>query len=453
MEGIMGNEQAIKVNVYSISVNRYNCIEYPGFTTITADNEETSIETPFVIGAGIIVECGADVRHFFPGQKVAFCGFSKGYPDKRLTTTVNNIALLPKNINFAEATAAGILVPIIAALNRTQVKVGENVLAIGKSYHLAIARQLLGACGCCPFVWDIDGETKTDDLFAKIMKATDNHGVDGIICLARADSFIAAANLHNLCRHPDRITFVTDTGKGFWDEKYMNSQTVYPYAYIRETTTANLEFALRLVAERKVEIEPLVKTVEYQENCFWTASKKIGALFEEPSFVMFSGRENCANDRQADELLFPAEPGLDILTLANLYAARCNPGLLKVTCQCEMIDERTFQLLLLSLVQISGSKVAWRERSGDGKELLSVSVTCAEGSVAVINMVAGFKRSKERFELHWDGMSLSYIRGEDILLYSGGACKNITREAFVEKNYLQAGPNIGNKKKKSKLKQ
>jgi predicted dehydrogenase len=121
------------------------------------------------------------------------------------------------------------------------------------------------------------------DLIKKVQRFSQGHGVDAVLITASTDSAEPLSQAFQMCRkkgkvvlsgvvgmhinradmYPKESDFLISTsyGPGRYDEQYEKRGVDYPYAYVRWTERRNMEEYLRLIADERIRIEPLIEKI------------------------------------------------------------------------------------------------------------------------------------------------------------------------------------------------
>jgi predicted dehydrogenase len=183
----------------------------------------------------------------------------------------------------------------LQGVRRAQPTLGETFVVIGLGILGQLTVQLLRANGCRTIGIDIDDNRlqlalelgmeigleagETCDL-EQVARLTDGLGADGVIITAASPSDAIISQAFTVCRKKGRVVLVGDVGlnlnrsdfyakeidflistsygPGRYDHRYEELGFDYPAAYVRWTENRNMGEYLRLLAERRVNLEPLV---------------------------------------------------------------------------------------------------------------------------------------------------------------------------------------------------
>jgi predicted dehydrogenase/threonine dehydrogenase-like Zn-dependent dehydrogenase len=237
--------------------------------------------------AGVVLECGASVHEFKPGDRVAARS-----PHAACSVVGRNLcARIPEGVSFEAAAYTSVAAIGMEGVRLARVTLGESVLIIGLGLIGQISVALFRAQGCRVFGTDIDpakvlrarelgADAAEVGSPADMVKAfSRGFGVDAVVITAATTSnepieFAAAA-----CRPKGRIVLVgvvglniprppffekeleftvsSGLGPGRNDAAYEEKGIDYPIAYARWTAQRNMEACLDLMAAGKLPVEML----------------------------------------------------------------------------------------------------------------------------------------------------------------------------------------------------
>ncbi len=251
--------------------------------------------------AGIVIATGEGVTRFQPGDRVACIG--GGYAVHTDTAVVpHNLAVhLPEPVSYAEGSYGMLMGTALQALRRADLNFGESYAVVGlgvvgqltAQLHMLAGNRVIG-WDTVPFrteiarKWGIDAAVTVgaEDPVARTREFTDGYGLDGgaiafggeaskavqslVQCMKRTPDHhvtgtIVVVGLAQFTYSDHEAAGVTNidirsamrTGSGYHDEAW-EFGAVYPPVVMRWTTTTNLELCMRLVAERKLDVDTLI---------------------------------------------------------------------------------------------------------------------------------------------------------------------------------------------------
>ena len=270
------------------------------------------------------MEVGADVKEFKVGDRVACAGGGYASHAEVIFVSKNLCARVPDAVplDWASFTTLGAIA--LQGIRQADIKVGENCAVIGLGLLGQLTVQLLKASGCRVIGIDIDREKvelarkcgaddavlRGEDVQNCIDAFTDGNGVDVVIITAATssnDPFILAPQIArdrakvvlvgaakiDFPREPYyrkelSLVLARSYGPGRYDTRYEESGIDYPIGYVRWTERRNMEAVLNLMAEKKLDMTPLIShrfKIEDAQKAYdmvlgKTEQRFLGILFE-----------------------------------------------------------------------------------------------------------------------------------------------------------------------------
>lgn len=205
----------------------------------------------------------------------------------------NLIVPIPETLGFAPASTVALGAIALQGIRRAQPTLGETFAVIGLGFLGQVTAQMLMTNGCKVIGMDLD---QNRVALAKsfgvettpVSQVLQTSQVDGVIITAASSSSEVISTAFKLCRKKGRVVLVGDVGlnlkradfyqkeldflistsygPGRYDDRYEEKGLDYPIGYVRWTENRNMEEYLRLLAEKKVNIEPLIDSVFPIEN-------------------------------------------------------------------------------------------------------------------------------------------------------------------------------------------
>jgi predicted dehydrogenase/threonine dehydrogenase-like Zn-dependent dehydrogenase len=260
----------------------------------TIEAVRNKLDQPLPIGycnVGEVVEVGAGVSGFAVGERVA----SNGKHAEIVAVPVNLCAKVPDTVDD-EAGAFTVLGAIaLQGIRLVQPTLGETVVVTGLGLIGLVTVQLLKAQGCRVLGLDFDadklvlarrfGAEVVDlksgaDPVAAAMDYSRGRGVDAVIITASTKSNDPVHQAAQMSRKRGRIVLVgvvglelsradffekeltfqvsCSYGPGRYDPNYEDKGQDYPLGFVRWTEQRNFEAVLEMMAERRLDVAPLV---------------------------------------------------------------------------------------------------------------------------------------------------------------------------------------------------
>ena len=241
--------------------------------------------------AGTVIGVAGDIDDFAVGDRVA-CGGGSANHAEVLFVPKNLCVKIPTGLSMQEAAFTTVGAIALQGVRLTAPTLGETIAVIGLGLVGQLTVQILKAAGCSVIGIDIDSRSvalaKTlgaDAAFARssrglmsdIQSQTHGLGVDGIIITAATKSSDPVQLAGEIARDKARVVLVGDVGisiprapyymkeldfrisrsygPGRYDTSYEEKGRDYPVGYVRWTEKRNMEEFLRLVEEKKVNVE------------------------------------------------------------------------------------------------------------------------------------------------------------------------------------------------------
>jgi len=244
--------------------------------------------------AGIVTEVDHGVTGIRAGDRVACAGADFASHAEVLSVPQNLCVRLPEEVSF-EAGAFGTLGAIaLQGVRLAEPTLGEAFVVIGLGLLGQLAVQLLKANGCRVFGVDLESakvnlarelgadhakvtgpETKDE-----IIQWTRGRGADAVLITAATQSNEPIELAGEISRGKGRVVAVglvglevprqtfyereltlkisMSYGPGRYDPDYEERGHDYPFAYVRWTEQRNIEAFLNLVAEQRINVQPLI---------------------------------------------------------------------------------------------------------------------------------------------------------------------------------------------------
>lgn len=276
-----------------------NMFKSQGIDSIIGKVKE--MESPKSIGysaSGVVIGLGKNVLDLKIGDKVACAGAGLANHAEYIDVPRSLVMRVPQRVTMdlaSTVTTGGIA---MQGVRRADLRLGETVAVLGLGILGQLSVQILKASGCKVIGIDIDErrlniakETGCDyvinsakyDVIEEVEKITEGYGVDVTIITASANSNEVLAQAFNICRKKGKVVLVgvvgneykredmyekeldfiisTSYGPGRYDPNYEEKCIDYPYAYVRWTENRNMEEYLRLVAENKIDLKPVIEKI------------------------------------------------------------------------------------------------------------------------------------------------------------------------------------------------
>jgi len=261
---------------------------------LTLEAVFNKLDQPLPLGycnVGRVIETGAGVAGFAPGDRVA----SNGKHAQVVAVPVNLCAKVPDSVSDDEAAFTVLGAIALQGIRLAQPTLGEAVVVTGLGLIGQAAVQLLRANGCRVLGIDFDRArlrlaesfgAETVDLSAgadpvsSAMAFSRGRGVDAVIITAATKSSEPVHQAALMSRKRGRIVLVGVTGlelsradfyekeltfqvscsygPGRYDPNYEEKGQDYPIGFVRWTEQRNFEAVLDMMADGRLNFEPLI---------------------------------------------------------------------------------------------------------------------------------------------------------------------------------------------------
>ncbi len=276
--------------------------------------------TPVPLGysqAGEVIEVGAGVTEFKPGDRVV----SNGCHAEYVCVPKNLVAKIPDNVSYEEASFTVISSIALQGIRLIKPSFGETVAVIGLGLIGLITVQLLKSNGCKVVGFDIDEDklerakkygittvnSGVQDPVQFMQEFTGNVGVDAVLITASTKSNSVIKSAANMSRKRGRIVLVgvigldidradfyekeltfqvsCSYGPGRYDQSYEMEGQDYPLPYVRWTEKRNFEAILEAISNKNLDVESLITERVKLENYLdiysdMDAGKSIASIIE-----------------------------------------------------------------------------------------------------------------------------------------------------------------------------
>ena len=254
---------------------------------------KNQVEAGLPIGysaAGVVVEAGAEVLGFAPGDRVACAGAGIANHAELIAVPVNLAVRVPDAVGAEDASTVTLGAIALQGVRRAQPTLGETIGVIGLGILGQLTVQLLRANGCRVVAADLDSarvaaavaagaQDGSRDFAERARAASDGFGLDAVIVTAATPSSDPMHVAAQACRRKGRIVIVGDVGlelqradlyqkeldvlmstsygPGRYDSVYELDGRDYPIGYVRWTENRNMEEYLHLLARGAVRLDDL----------------------------------------------------------------------------------------------------------------------------------------------------------------------------------------------------
>ena len=254
------------------------------------------LDTPIPLGyscAGEVVESGAFVDRFRPGDRIA-CG-GAGYANHAEFNHVprNLCARIPDGVGFEEASFTTIGAIALQGVRQADLRLGERVVVLGLGLIGQITAQIVRASGCRVLGTDVvkqrldlaaglgvDEVVLASETVRAAEAFTSGAGADAVIITAADHTSELIRVAGEISKLKGRVVVVglvgmdvprdlyyrkelvlrlsMSYGPGRYDPIYEEGGIDYPFSFVRWTEGRNMEAFLELVARGNVKLGPII---------------------------------------------------------------------------------------------------------------------------------------------------------------------------------------------------
>lgn len=255
------------------------------------------LDTPTPLGyssAGKVEQCGIAATEFSPGDRVACIGQGFASHAEFVSIPVNLACRIPDSVTEQEASFGMLGIIALHGIRSANLTFGSRVVVMGLGLLGLLTIQLLRTYGCEIIALDLSQDkielakhfgfknvtTNTESLQGMTDACTNGYGADAVIITAASKDRSPVDLSIQLCRpkgrivivgtadiHPDRnelwlkeIDLVVSkaAGPGSLDPLYELDGVDLPIGDVRWTQKRNLEEFLRLLADKKIDVQHLI---------------------------------------------------------------------------------------------------------------------------------------------------------------------------------------------------
>src|SRR5271167_1649666 len=306
----------------------------------TVSTVRSRLDQPTALGyssAGTVVAVGEGVADLSPGDRVACAGAGHAVHAEFACIPRLLVARIPsETVSFDDAAFTTLGAVALHGVRNADVKLGDIVAVIGLGLLGQLTVQILKAAGCAVLGMDIANEraqlalrlgadavsTSSSGFHDLCLQHSARHGADAVIITAQTASNdpvnLAGAVARNRAvvvavgtvamDIPRRFFYEKELdfrvsrsyGPGRYDAAYEQKGVDYPIGYVRWTETRNMEAFLKLLADRKIVLHPLV-THRFPVAGAHSAYDLITGKTQEPFLgVLITYPEDAADVRHVD---------------------------------------------------------------------------------------------------------------------------------------------------------
>lgn len=260
---------------------------------------ESAVPTGYSV-SGIVVGLGDGVDNFHVGDYVAAGGAGYANHAEYVVVPKNLVVAIPKGVSFEQAATVTLGAIALQGVRRADLRIGEYCVVFGTGILGLLSLQILAASGVRVIAVDIDDRrlsiardlgaeltinTQNEDPIDVVLNYTGGWGADAVLFTAHTSSSEPLAVAFGLVRKKGCVILVgvagsqmqiarelmykkeldfkisTSYGPGRYDKSYEEDGIDYPYPYVRWTENRNMGEYLRLVADKKINVNTLIDRI------------------------------------------------------------------------------------------------------------------------------------------------------------------------------------------------
>ena len=248
--------------------------------------------------SGIVLEVGRNIGTIKPGEKVAVAGDGIANHAEFVAVPENLTVKIPGGASLKHASSVALGSIALQGIRRSEPEIGNFIVVMGLGNIGQIIAQALNASGCQVIGIDIEKsridmarssgidyglDARSGNMISDVLRITGGYGADSVIIAASAKDDAVINDAMKMCRKKGKIVIVgsvglniergefyekeldvlisTSYGPGRYDVAYEEKSLDYPYHYVRWTENRNMKEYLRLLAENKINIGPLIEKI------------------------------------------------------------------------------------------------------------------------------------------------------------------------------------------------
>ena len=245
--------------------------------------------------AGTVVEVGSDINDMAPGDRVACAGAGFAVHAEFACVPRMLVARIPSDeVHFESAAFTTVGAVALHGIRTAEAKLGEVVAVIGLGLLGQLAVQILRAAGCAVIGFDpaheraglalrmgaSEATANESDFRDLCLRASGGRGADSVLITAATSSNGPVNLAAEVARDRAIVVAVGDVGMelqrrlyyekeldfrvsrsygpGRYDADFEQKGHDYPIGHVRWTETRNMEAFLRLLADGKIDVTPLI---------------------------------------------------------------------------------------------------------------------------------------------------------------------------------------------------
>ncbi|WP_010281354.1 zinc-dependent alcohol dehydrogenase [Bacillus timonensis] len=245
---------------------------------------------------GEVVECGSNITDVKKGDLVACYGAPYVHHDEYLCVPKTLYAKVPDTVDPKEAALGGLGAIAIHALRIANLQFGETIVIVGLGVLGQLIAKIANAAAFNVIAYDLH-ESRVEMLEKEKIKSfssveamekainieTNSQGADAVLLCAGGKRSPLTHECLKWIRKKGKAVIVGDIepdfprdlmfgkeaqllisragGPGRYDSVYEREAIDYPYEYVRWTEGRNLEEYVRLIKEKRIDVQPFISEI------------------------------------------------------------------------------------------------------------------------------------------------------------------------------------------------
>lgn len=280
---------------YILIKTLYSVISPGTELTILENSENKQIHLGYS-AMGEVIECGSEITDVKKGDLVACYGAPYVHHAEYLLVPKTLYAKVPESVDPKEAALGGLGAIAIHALRIAKLQFGETVVIIGLGVLGQLIAKIANAAAYNVIAYDLHESrvemfkaensksfAKIEEMEEAIQVETKGHGADAVLLCAGGKRSPLTQECLKWVRNKGKAVIVGDIepdfprnlmfakeaellisragGPGRYDTIYEKEAIDYPYEFVRWTEGRNVEEYIRLIKEKRIDVQPFISEV------------------------------------------------------------------------------------------------------------------------------------------------------------------------------------------------
>ncbi|WP_251552212.1 zinc-dependent alcohol dehydrogenase [Neobacillus muris] len=280
---------------YILVKTMYSVISPGTELTILANSENKQSHIGYS-AMGEVIQCGGEITDVKKGDLVACYGAPYVHHDEYLLVPKTLFAKVPEAVDPKEAALGGLGAIAIHALRIANLQFGETIVIVGLGVLGQLIAKIANAAAYNVIALDLSENrvemmkeenikafTAVEEMEAAIQIETNSHGADAVLLCAGGSRSPLTRECLKWIRNKGKAVIVGDLepdfprdlmfgkeaqllisragGPGRYDAVYEKAAIDYPYEYVRWTEGRNVAEYIRLIYEKRINVQPFISEV------------------------------------------------------------------------------------------------------------------------------------------------------------------------------------------------